>query len=425
MVTKPTYVDEAADKPTDHDLLKFERFVSSLATIIEQAGEKNTPLTIGVFGEWGSGKTSFLKMLEKVLIKRDKGINPIWFNAWKYEKEDNLWAALIQTIFDQAPLKGKYYWRIWLKFRIWLYHKSPWIGIWEIIRKIVVLLGRILLILISAWIILGVSTSDLQTWLTSFGLQIPTQLITIFNLIGKSLLVVFSIYLVKPEEILKLGSLDLGIDFGKFHKKLSYKDHISFLDQFNKNFTEIIQLMNNGRPLVVIIDDLDRCLPEKMLEVLEGVKKFLDVERCIFLIAVDPNIVEKAICIKYKEIFSINTKDDIDSSLTTFLGENYLEKIVQLPVSVPHINEEGIGNLIVSLYKDKDINLCKRIFTIGLPKNPRKVKRILYTFMYLRDLARKEIGKIEFKPYILAKIIILEQQYRGIYRQAIIDLHLF
>lgn len=93
-----------ADSPTTNDLLGFKRFAEPIAWRIANATAKGTPLTIGVYGEWGSGKTSFLKMIDELLRKQD--IYPVWFNAWKYDQEDNLWSALIQTILDQTRVSS-------------------------------------------------------------------------------------------------------------------------------------------------------------------------------------------------------------------------------------------------------------------------------------------------------------------------------
>lgn len=140
---------DAADSPTTKDLLGFMQFVRPLKERITNIDLKETPLTIGIYGAWGSGKTSFLNMLEKELKEKkcsiwiwvkqfiplrkkpkdwadagnskrctiksvienyldkkkrlkNRPIYPIWFNAWKYSKEDNLWSALIQRILDEG-----------------------------------------------------------------------------------------------------------------------------------------------------------------------------------------------------------------------------------------------------------------------------------------------------------------------------------
>ena len=99
------------DSPTGQDLLGFQRYAEVIAEIIS-APCTNTPLTIGVFGPWGSGKTSLLKLSELCLNAKSSVV--VWFNAWKYNQEDALWQAFIEVILDAlrphadngAPLSG-------------------------------------------------------------------------------------------------------------------------------------------------------------------------------------------------------------------------------------------------------------------------------------------------------------------------------
>jgi hypothetical protein len=70
------------DTPTALDLLGYEGFARVIASRILSLHLDETPLTVGVFGEWGSGKTSFLKMVDAALS--DVQLRPIWFQAWKY-----------------------------------------------------------------------------------------------------------------------------------------------------------------------------------------------------------------------------------------------------------------------------------------------------------------------------------------------------
>src|SRR5437763_6780227 len=88
--------DELVDIPTTNDLLNFTLFVDPITESISRDFNKSMPRTIGIYGDWGSGKTSFMYMIDHRL--REKDIFAIWFNAWKYNKEDSLWSALLQTI---------------------------------------------------------------------------------------------------------------------------------------------------------------------------------------------------------------------------------------------------------------------------------------------------------------------------------------
>lgn len=85
-----------SDNPNQNiDTLGFKEMVEILQDVIQNLPE--APFTIGVFGEWGCGKTTLMKMVEKRLIEND--IKTVWFNAWKYDGKDIIWNALIQQIF--------------------------------------------------------------------------------------------------------------------------------------------------------------------------------------------------------------------------------------------------------------------------------------------------------------------------------------
>lgn len=80
------------DQPTETDALDFTPYFETLVDIIQTG---NTPLTIGVFGPWGSGKTSLMKMVKKNL---PKDFTVAWFDAWKYDKEETLWRAFLLSV---------------------------------------------------------------------------------------------------------------------------------------------------------------------------------------------------------------------------------------------------------------------------------------------------------------------------------------
>src|SRR4030066_371451 len=82
------------DLPAEEDALDFSPYVATLANIIASDSTR-TPLTIGIFGTWGSGKTSLMHMVRKRL---PKGSRVAWFDAWKYAREEALWRALLLQV---------------------------------------------------------------------------------------------------------------------------------------------------------------------------------------------------------------------------------------------------------------------------------------------------------------------------------------
>ena len=402
-----------ADSPTTEDLLGFKRFAEPIARSIANVTAKETPLTIGVYGEWGSGKTSFLKMIDESL--REQDIYPVWFNAWKYEQEDNLWSALIQTILDQARVSGKWYRRVWIKLKIWWDTFDLRSGSWEIAKWLLSVGLRIIIIGLGLLFIFGWSSSDISNFLNQIFSQwfsTNSVALTFFQTnVIKVIVAVIAFFAAKPDEWLRLFDTKLGIDFSKLKRSKSYRAHIAFLDEFSEEFRRIIKLIGNGKPLVVIIDDLDRCLPEKAIQVLEAIKLFLDVEGCIFLLAVDRNVVEKAIAVKYRDLLAI-AKDAQNKPKQMFdvLGESYFEKIVQLPFVLPPISDKQFRDFVTNVYPNEHIRQCVDIFVEGLPRNPRKVKRLLQIFLLLRSFAGDGL-----QSSLIAKLVIIQNRFRSVY----------
>ena len=152
--------------------------------------------------------------------------------------------------------------------------------------------------------------------------------------------------------------------------------------------TEQVEKMVNESRLIVFIDDLDRCLVENALGILEAVKLFLNAEGVIFVIAVDMSKLERAWELRYKGM-EIGTKE----------GREHIDKIFQLKLSLPPKEIIQVDSYIQKLASSLPDNE-RRLLISGCPPNPRKIKRIL-NLVYFIALQIEEVRFREYLPVII------------------------
>ena len=87
-----------SDRDTIDDCLGFTSYVETLKQVVLQ--KDIAPVTVGVFGDWGSGKTSLMRMLEHALNDGSSDAITVWFNPWQFEDKDEVQTALIHAILD-------------------------------------------------------------------------------------------------------------------------------------------------------------------------------------------------------------------------------------------------------------------------------------------------------------------------------------
>jgi hypothetical protein len=252
------------DNPAMEDSLGFTRAVDAIVEIVKNSSRR--PLTVGVFGGWGTGKTTLMQMVEGGL--KQGGIKTVWFNAWKYSGKEVIWNALIQTIL--LAMKS-----------------DP--GISDAARR------------------------------ESF----KRRVIAVSQALGKYAAKVGTRFI--PGGIIQEGDID---DLWKaISSTVEDGSPFEFMNRFELEFGRLVDEYVGESYLVVFIDDLDRCLPENAIEVLEALKLYLDKANCVFVIGVDPSIIEAAIALRYAA----------RSSLSATM---YLEKVIQVPVAVPRVRTQ-------------------------------------------------------------------------------------
>ncbi|MDR6564221.1 MULTISPECIES: P-loop NTPase fold protein [unclassified Arcicella] len=418
-----------ADNETSEDLLGFKVHADLLINVIND--ESVLPITIGVFGDWGSGKSSVLQIVKEEFDKdEDKDSLCIYFNGWTFEGYDDAKAALLNSILKELENNKKISAEI--KHTIKEKAKKLWKSI-DWIRGAGMVMKNVALPAVSAYFTGGLS-------LVPFAIQKLTE------------------WGDNPEKIIEKLQSEEGQKLFKalVKEEKEGKKHTNVVAEFREDFKELLKATNFKR-LVVIIDDLDRCSPERIIENLEAIKLFLNVPKTAFIIGADPRIVKYAIEHKYrnnKEIEEDNNRIVID----------YLEKLIQLPYSLPRLSESEVETYISMLICKKEIGATKfenvlnefkkyrlknRYSTFGLSNfekileaeafgkvkdnvitipslvplitnslygNPRQIKRFLNTYTIRKRLA--EVASLEsFNDAVLAKMMILEYSEPKLFRK--------
>lgn len=373
------------DQPSQMDSLDFRSYVEALKDLIFH-NKTQTPLTLGVFGRWGTGKTTLMRMLEKELNK--EGITTVWFNAWQYSNEDELWAAFLQSMLNKISYSlGSFRLPIFktkLFFRRIQWENLPRLILEFLLRTILAVLPVLFIDPISQQI-----TPEAKPYLDIGGN------ITAFVL---AILIV-----IKP--IIDSIRKNLSINISDFQRTSSYQEHIAFLDKFREHFSDIVLCLprKGNKRLAVFIDDLDRCSPERTIQVLDAIKLFVDVEGCIYILGLDVDVVQRAIIHKYQD-------DPVAQ-------REYMSKIIQLPFQLPPLTRDEMREFLRQLTLDLPDSKCQNVFITGLVVNPRELKRTINIFSLLWNLAakRKELaGKID--PIRLAKVVVIQHGYPGLHK---------
>jgi hypothetical protein len=209
-----------------------------------------------------------------------------------------------------------------------------------------------------------------------------------------------------------------------------HRDQLIHMEQFEKTFADALKnaLGKDGR-LIVFVDDLDRCLPEKAIEVLEAIKLFLEVPGTVFVLGMDKEVVERGVEVRYGNLFQALEGDKVRLGLP-IRGDAYLQKMIQIPFHLPPMRANDLQSYIEKLEMGLPGRLqlhstTRGVLANGLFPNPRQVKRVINIFRLLRGLVKEremrpleegglEPGKISWP--LLAKTIMIQTQWPILYR---------
>lgn len=289
-----------SDTESKEDYLNFGEVSQIVTEILET--EAMLPVSIGVFGNWGAGKSSLLNLIEQQ-IKSGEWI-VIKFDAWLYQGFDDARAALLEVIASHLIQAAKNDKTIWEKSKN-LFARIDGLRLAGLVAEGAALAAGLPTFgLVSK--IFGTAQNALD------GIQDETESKQVVETVKE---------IVDSEKNLI--------------KSKEQQTPPKQIDEFRKEYGEILQKL--GKKLVIVIDNLDRCLPANAIQTLEAIRLFLFLNRTAFIIAADEEMIRHSVAEHYKDL---SYRHQID----------YLDKLIQIPIRVPKAGVLEIRAYLYMLY---------------------------------------------------------------------------
>lgn len=335
-------------------VLDFPNYINTLSGIIESSTPR---YTIGIFGEWGTGKTTLMKNIFTNL--KNKGCNCMEFNAWRFEGEKRI---------ATYPM------------------------------------------------MLSIIENLLKTEQVVSGFQEKNNAEK--ESLGKKIFRILKGISISANEGITGAGIGVSIDPEKMKREfdhVTFDDVEDFVDENKPALLEGIELIrddilplirgieqNEDLKLIVFVDDLDRCTPEKAAEIFESIKVFFDLKGIVFVLGLSKDIVEAAIDSKYQYF--------VERGI--FTGADYIKKIIQVPFVLPKWTPEDLSTYLEFLLEEHGdpkfkafFQKYQKVISDAVDNNPREIKRLLNNFLLARHIFDKDAKKYsdeeseEHNPY--------------------------
>ncbi len=294
------------DKPVEkieNDTFGIGMYVDGLCNFIVNC---DSPMTISIQGDWGSGKTSMMNMIKEKISDK---VHPIWFNTWQFSQfqmQNELTVSMLCALLSELDYSQ------------------------EKVKKVVGFLSGA-----------AKTAAGILTEMVAGG--IAADKVT--------------------------GALEGGnLDFAEEIKNLKTKFQEAVNDKLKKTQKDRV---------VIFVDDLDRLQPSKAVELLEVLKVFLDCENCVYVLAVDYEVVTQGIKQKFGDMVGEQK------------GKSFFDKIIQLPFKMPVAQYDICKYVTDQLSKmnmktdSTDVKDYVDLISLSIGCNPRSMKRLFNTYLLI------------------------------------------
>lgn len=354
------------DDPAAEPGLGFDAYASALAEVILHS---RAEFAVGVFGTWGSGKTTLMRSIER-LLAADGTVVTVWFTAWRYERDKHLIVPLLDILREALDKRAR-------ANKKWARDAAA--GVARAARAFAA----------------GVTLSG----------GVPG----------------FS------------ADLDVGKVISAIEAESDGTKQLSFYQAgFLMLHDAIRQLSSSGRRRVVIfVDDLDRCLPRNALQVLESMKIFFDVEGCVFIVGLDQDIAERAIEAKYGTVQDPNMQGIASGS--EYIKKIFQVPFALPPIFSQQLQEYLTNIETNAHFGDaqrEDFQYNVRRHLRWLPSedsfNPREIKRLINSYTLQLKMLNARLGERLDPDIVLAlQVMAFRPDWREFYDHLAADPRLF
>lgn len=411
------------DNASKIDMLFYKPYADIVSETAISTDEE--PLTVGIFGLWGAGKSTLLNLIGKNYEEKGDAIY-VSINAWMFENYEDAKTAIMEALLHELKDNEKIPKKIRKSFV-------------SLIKKIDFLKVGTKVVTTAAPVIASFATGNplpLVLNLPNGAKEIETAIKSVSD----------SVKEIKDDYLKDDETVDDSV--------------VNNVRNFRNEFEKTLESEEINR-VVVLIDDLDRCQPERIIETLEAIKLFLSVKKTTFIIAADENVIQYAIKKKYPNIDGFNIE----------LDKEYIEKMIQVPIQIPELSPKDVQNYLLLLVLQKymepnefeilvskieqeklmvqsgviemerleeiygslndSISLqdkkeykevvgailqIRKIASHTLKGNPRQIKRFLNTFILKRKLSKMYYGD-DLDMCIMAKLLILHKLNPDLFNQ--------
>lgn len=407
------------DNETDVDLLGFDILADGLVVALTEP--RLLPLTVGVLGDWGSGKSSLMGLAcAELTAEAGARYACVRFSPWQYEDYDDVKVALMAAVLAEL---GKHT----------AGHADQEAEVGRL-KAFVLRFGR----------------RSRRVARGGVGL-VPASVPVIAHAIDHS----------ADPALVALAQQGAQAAVSGMAGRLADPappaddEQVTDVEEFRSRFADLIGSLTGLAAVVVFIDDLDRCLPETVVDTFEAIRLLLGAPRTAFVVAANQKIVELAVDARYPELRG--------NGRTQGIGAQYLEKMLQLKIVVPalavpeaityvnlllaelhlpagdfarlreHVAAQRVTDslgvafnlgtladlgLAVPPGLSADLQWAAAIAPVlasGSRRNPRQIKRFLNTLQLRRRAAERK--RVSLEPAVLGKLMLLEDQHFDDFQQ--------